>query len=208
MSAGPTVYLIDDDPSVRDALVLLLNLRGIATRAFGSADGLLESVDFLGRGCIVTDLKMPGKSGLELLNQLAGKGIRLPIVILTAHGDVSTTRAALRGGAFDFLEKPVDEDILVDVLTHALAEDQMRLSRQIESDAQRAKFGTLTRRERQVFELLGRGLQNKEVAAELCISARTVEVYKARMMAKLKCDNLADVVRIAITLSSEGRLSI
>jgi FixJ family two-component response regulator len=198
MQESPTVYLVDDDSSVRDALMLLLSLREIAAKPFESAESLLAELTAEHRGCVLSDLKMPGKSGLDLLAELSARNIRLPIVILTAHGDVSTTRAALRGGAFDFLEKPVDEDILVDVLTHALAEDARSFSRQRETDAHKARVSSLTPREREVFRLLGRGYQNREIAVELGISPRTVEVYKARMMEKLDCETIADVVRLAL----------
>lgn len=204
MSESPTVYLVDDDSSVRDALMLLLSLRDIPARPFESAERLLEEVTTEHRGCVLSDLKMPGKSGLELLEQLGAQNIRLPIVILTAHGDVATTRAALRGGAFDFLEKPVDEDILVDVLTHALAEDARSFSRQRETDANKARISSLTPREREVFGLLGRGYQNREIAVELGISPRTVEVYKARMMEKLACETIADVVRLALIVEPQN----
>jgi FixJ family two-component response regulator len=195
---SPIVYLVDDDPSVRDALMLLLSLRNIPARPFDDAESLIDELTTDHRGCVLSDLKMPGKSGLELLSELIAKNIRLPIIILTAHGDVATTRAALRGGAFDFLEKPVDEDILVDVLTHALAEEARSFSRQRETDAHRARVSTLTPREREVFRLLGGGYQNREIAVELGISPRTVEVYKARMMEKLDCQTIADVVRLAV----------
>ena len=198
MKESPTVYLVDDDPSVRDALMLLLSLRDIAAKPFENAESLLAELTAEHRGCVLSDLKMPGKSGLDLLEELSAQHIRLPIVILTAHADVATTRAALRGGAFDFLEKPVDEDILVDVLTHALAEDARSFSRQRETDAHKARISSLTPREREVFRLLGRGYQNREIAVELGISPRTVEVYKARMMEKLDCETIADVVRLAL----------
>jgi RNA polymerase sigma factor (sigma-70 family) len=207
MKESPTVYLVDDDPSVRDALMLLLSLRDIAAKPFENAESLLAELTAEHRGCVLSDLKMPGKSGLDLLEELSAQHIRLPIVILTAHGDVATTRAALRGGAFDFLEKPVDEDILVDVLTHALAEDAISFSRQRETDAHKARISSLTPREREVFRLLGRGYQNREIAVELGISPRTVEVYKARMMEKLDCETIADVVRLALIVDPKDSTS-
>jgi RNA polymerase sigma factor (sigma-70 family) len=207
MKESPTVYLVDDDPSVRDALMLLLSLRDIAAKPFENAESLLAELTAEHRGCVLSDLKMPGKSGLDLLEELSAQHIRLPIVILTAHGDVATTRAALRGGAFDFLEKPVDEDILVDVLTHALAEDARSFSRQRETDAHKARISSLTPREREVFRLLGRGYQNREIAVELGISPRTVEVYKARMMEKLDCETIADVVRLALIVDPKDSTS-
>jgi two-component system response regulator FixJ len=187
--------------------MLLLSLRDIAAKPFENAESLLAELTAEHRGCVLSDLKMPGKSGLDLLEELSAQHIRLPIVILTAHGDVATTRAALRGGAFDFLEKPVDEDILVDVLTHALAEDARSFSRQRETDAHKARISSLTPREREVFRLLGRGYQNREIAVELGISPRTVEVYKARMMEKLDCETIADVVRLALIVDPKDSTS-
>ena len=197
-----TVYLVDDDAAIRDALMLLLNLRGIAAESFSSGEAALARLDSRSRGCVLTDLRMPGMSGLELLAELHHKEIVIPVVLLTAHGDVATTRAALRGGAFDFLEKPIDEDILVDVLMHAISEDAKGHQQRLETDAQLARIGTLTQRERQVLTLLGRGLQNREIAVELSISPRTVEVYKARMMEKLDCSSIADVVKMSLLLNT------
>lgn len=196
------VWLVDDDAAVRDALRLLLELRGLVVESFDSAEAALSAIGVDSRGCVLTDLRMPQMTGLELMFELRKRSIALPVVVLTAHGDVSTTRAALRGGAVDFLEKPVDEDILADVLSYAISEDARVYQRRLETDARWAKIGALTPRERQVLTLLGRGKQNREIAVELSISPRTVEVYKARMMEKLGCDTLADVVRMSLTLES------
>lgn len=194
------VHLVDDDAAVRDALRLLLELRGLAVEAFASAEAALMRIDRTSRGCVLTDLRMPAMTGLELMFELRKRSIDMPVVVLTAHGDVSTTRAALRGGAFDFLEKPVDEDILGDVLSHAISEDARGHQRRLETDARLARIGALTPRERQVLTLLGQGMQNREIAVQLSISPRTVEVYKARMMEKLGCESLADVVRMSLLL--------
>jgi two-component system response regulator FixJ len=148
---------------------------------------------------------MPGMSGLEFLAEINSRELNLPVVLLTAHGDVATTRAALRGGAFDFLEKPIDEDILVDVLTHAISEDARGHQKRLQTETQLARINTLTQRERQVLTLLGRGLQNREIAIELSISPRTVEVYKARMMEKLDCSSIADVVKMSLLLDESSR---
>jgi FixJ family two-component response regulator len=145
---------------------------------------------------------MPGMNGLEFMRQLVDRGARLPVIMLTAHGDVATTRAALRGGAFDFLEKPIDEDILFDVLKHALAEDEQRHRAQRETEQKRERISSLTQRELQVLGLLGRGQQNREIAVTLSISPRTVEVYKARMMEKLGCQTIADVVKMSMLLEN------
>lgn len=202
MTELPKVHLIDDDAAIRDALVLLLSLRGIPVAAYENAESALKNIGEEPRGCIITDLRMPGMNGLEFMRQLLDRGARLPIIMLTAHGDVATTRAALRGGAFDFLEKPIDEDILFDVLTHALDEDERRHRAQRETEQKRERISSLTQRELQVLGLLGRGQQNREIAVTLSISPRTVEVYKARMMEKLGCQTIADVVKMSMLLDS------
>ena len=120
--SNATVFLIDDDASVRDSLSLVLSLKGIRTQVFASAEAFLETYRPEWRGCVLTDLQMPGMSGLELQQALHQRGISLPLVMLTAHGDVPTTRLAMKAGAFDFLEKPVDDGILIDVLQNAIRE--------------------------------------------------------------------------------------
>jgi two-component system, LuxR family, response regulator FixJ len=192
----PTVFVVDDDASVRDALSLLISLKGLRAAVFSSAEDFLAVYDDSWRGCLLTDLKMPGLSGLELQARLRERGVKLPVVVLTAHGDVSTTRAALKNGAIDFLEKPPDDEVLVDVLVNAIRIDDER-HRAHEQRAQiAAQLARLTPRERSVLELLAEGLQHREIAERLAISPRTVEVYKARMMEKLQCRTLAEVVRI------------
>lgn len=194
--SDPTVFVVDDDASIRDALSLLISLKGMRAAVFTSAEDFLAVYDHSWRGCLLTDLKMPGMNGLALQAVLREKGVTLPVVVLTAHGDVSTTRAALKNGAVDFLEKPVDDDVLVDVLKNAIRIDEERNRAQTERAQVTASLSRLTAREREVLELLAAGLQHREIAERLAISPRTVEVYKARMMDKLGCRTLADVVRI------------
>lgn len=196
-----TVFLVDDDPSVRDSLSLLLSLKGLHTRIYASAERLLETYDPGWRGCVLTDLKMPGMSGIELQQALAARGARLPVVVLTAHGDVATTRLALKAGAFDFLEKPVDDAVLLDVLLNAIERDRARHAAEAERSVVEDRVARLTPREREVLLLISRGLQNREIGAELGISPRTVEVYKARMMEKLQCRSVADAVRISLEVT-------
>jgi RNA polymerase sigma factor (sigma-70 family) len=197
-----TVFLVDDDASVRDALGLLLSLKGTRTQLFASAEAFLETYRPEWRGCVLTDLKMPAMSGLDLQQAMRDREISLPVVVLTAHGDVSTTRLALKNGAFDFLEKPVDDEILLDVLRNAIHEDSVRHGAQRSEDAARSLLERLTPRERDVLNLLVEGFSQREIAGRLEISPRTVEVYKARMMEKLRCRSLAEVVRTAIAAAS------
>lgn len=194
----PTVFLIDDDASVRDSLGLLLSLKGMRTQLFARAGAFLDTYQNEWRGCVLTDLRMPEMTGLDLQKALGSRNIDLPVVVLTAHGDVQTTRAAMKNGAFDFLEKPVDHDVLLDVLGNAIREDGVRHAAQRIEEVARSRLDRLTPRERDVLDLLVQGLSQRDIAARLGISPRTVEVYKARMMEKLQCRSIADVVRLAI----------
>jgi two-component system, LuxR family, response regulator FixJ len=193
-----TIFVIDDDASVRDSINLILALKGMRTQMFSSAEEFLEAYRPEWRGCILTDLQMPKMTGLELQKALHDRGILLPVVVLTAHGDVSTTRVAMKGGAFDFLEKPVDDEVLLDVLKNAIREDLHRHAAELAEDATRSRLARLTPREREVLDLLVEGLSQREIAARLVISPRTVEVYKARMMEKLQCRSLAELIRVAL----------
>jgi RNA polymerase sigma factor (sigma-70 family) len=203
-SADATVFVVDDDASIRDALSLLISLKGLRASVYSSAEDFLSVYDPTWRGCLLTDLKMPGMSGIDLQALLQQRGVSLPVVVLTAHGDVSTTRAALKNGAVDFLEKPVDDEVLLDVLRNAIRIDEERHRASTENAQTAARLARLTSRERDVLELLAQGLQHREIAERLAISPRTVEVYKARMMEKLQCRTLADVVRIGTNLRSDS----
>jgi two-component system, LuxR family, response regulator FixJ len=199
-----TVFVVEDDASVRDSLSLLISLRGLRTQVFASAEHFLETYKRDWRGCLLTDLRMPGMSGLDLQVELNRLEIRLPVVVLTAHGDVVTTRTALKNGALDFIEKPADDDVLVEVLLNAIRVDGERHRSDVVQVASHQRLERLTPREREVFNLIAGGLQNRDIAANLGISPRTVEVYKARVMEKLQCRNLAEIVKLSLTLKSEG----
>ena len=192
-----TVFLIDDDPGVRDALTLLLSLKGMSTQPFATADTFIQAYQPERAGCVLTDLRMPGMTGLELQAALAERHIDVPLVVLTAHGDVATARAALKNGAFDFLEKPVDDDLLVEVLRNALRVDRERRAASSSRSAADRRLERLTGREREILALLAAGHQNREIAAQLSISPRTVEVHKARIMEKLQCHSLAELMRMS-----------
>jgi two-component system, LuxR family, response regulator FixJ len=193
-----TVFLIDDDAGVRDSLSLLLSLKNISTQPFASADSFLESYTPERSGCVLTDLRMPGMTGLELQTAMRERRIELPIVVFTAHGDVATARAALKNGAFDFLEKPVDEEVLLDVLRNALRVDRERRSAATQRSTSGQRRDRLTEREREILKLLTVGHSNREIAAQLGISPRTVEVHKARIMEKLECHSLAELIRVNV----------
>lgn len=193
-----TVYIVDDDPSVRDSLALMLGLAGYRTAAFADGESFLAAWRADSAGCLVTDLRLPGASGIELQAALRERGSSLPVVIITAHGDVPSARAAFRADAVDFLEKPFDDRQLRQAIDAAFALEQQRLGRESTRRADAAKLERLTPREREVLEQAARGLHAKEIGAALGISARTVEVHKARIMEKLGVRNIAELVRFAL----------
>jgi RNA polymerase sigma factor (sigma-70 family) len=182
MKSDATVFIVDDDIAVRDSLALLLGLKGFRARIFANAENLLKAYDATWFGCILADVRMPGMSGLELQTELTMRESDVPVIIMTGYGDVATARIALKAGAIDFLEKPIDDAVLIDVLQSAI--DAHGRSRQKAAPAK----GTaqLTTREQQVLDLVGSGLSVKQIAEQLGISPRTVEVYKARMTQKLR----------------------
>lgn len=199
MDETGTVFLIDDDPGVRDSLSLLLSLKGIRTQLFATAESFIDTYRPEWAGCVLTDLRMPGMTGLELQTALRERGIDVPVVVLTAHGDVATARAALKNGAFDFIEKPVDDGMLLEVLHNALRVDRERRAAVSARTATGRRMERLTQREREILALIAAGHQNREIATQLGISARTVEVHKARIMEKLECRSLADLIRMNLT---------
>ena len=196
MDEDGTVFLIDDDPGVRDSLTLLLSLKGIRTQPFATAESFLETYRPEWAGCVLTDLRMPGMTGLELQSMLRERRLDVPVVVLTAHGDVATARAALKNGACDFLEKPIDDATLIEVLHNALRVDRERRAAVTARSSADRRMERLTEREREILTLLAAGHQNRQIAAQLGISPRTVEVHKARIMEKLGCRSLADLIRM------------
>jgi RNA polymerase sigma factor (sigma-70 family) len=199
MRAGElTVYIVDDDPAVRDSIALMLGLAGYRTALFAEAEAFLAAWRPEWRGCVVADLRLPGATGIELQAEVARRGSRLPFVIITAHGDVSTARVAFRAQAIDFLEKPFDEVQLTAAIEAAFALEERRSERAEARRADAEKLALLTARERQVLEHAAKGLHAKEIAAALGISPRTVEVHKTRVMAKLGVRNVAELVRFAL----------
>lgn len=199
MRAGPlTVYVVEDDASVRDSLALMLGVAGYATAAYADAESFLAAWRKDWAGCVVTDLRLPGLSGLELQEELRRRGAALPLIVITAHGDVPSARLAFRAAAVDFLEKPFDDAQLRTAIDGAFALEERRLGAADVRRADAERLERLTAREREVLELAARGLHAKEIAAQLGISPRTVEVHKAHLMEKLGVRNIAELVRFAL----------
>jgi len=198
MQPDNAVYIVEDDAAVRDSIDLLLRLRGYRTRLFASAEDFLAEVQADWTGCMLLDIRMGGQDGLQLQQALGDRGLSLPIVFVSAYGDVATTRTALKAGAIDFLEKPVDEDALLAAIDSAMAEARERLQRAAKSHDVEARLERLTERERQVLQRVVSGMHNREIAQELGISPRTVEVYKSRMMEKLDVRRVPELIRLMI----------
>ncbi|MGE5146506.1 MAG: response regulator FixJ [Candidatus Eiseniibacteriota bacterium] len=196
----PLVYVVDDDEAVRDSLSLLFESEALEAEAFASARAFLDKLDRTRPGCIVADVRMPGMSGVELLEKLQAEQAAIPIILITGHGDVPMAVAALKAGAADFFEKPFDDALLVASVRAALDATDEQRRRAVEDSELRARAATLTTREREVMDLVVAGHSNKVVAARLAISPRTVEVYRARVMEKMQARSLADIVRMAIRL--------
>lgn len=194
-----TVYVVDDDAGVRDSLALMLGLAGYRTALFAHAEAFLAAWRNEWTGCVVADLRLPGKSGLELQAELRARGSTLPFIIITAHGDVPSARIAFQAKAVDFLEKPFDHAQLRAAIETSFSREDARLTRA--GDA--AKLAALTAREREVLELAAKGLHAKEIGTVLGISSRTVEVHKTRIMEKLGARNLAELVRFALGAGRE-----
>jgi len=193
-----TVFIVDDDAGVRDSLAMLLELKGFRTRTFAAAEAFLAEYRPEWPGCLVLDLRMPGMSGLELQADLARRGSALPVIIITAHGDVATTRSALKGGAVDFIEKPIDDEALVAAIAAAFDRDARGRERAQAAAGAAERLARLTGREREVLALVAEGRHNREIALALGISPRTVEVYKARMMEKLQVRRVPDLIRLVL----------
>jgi FixJ family two-component response regulator len=193
--SAETIFIIDDDASVRDSLSLMLSLQGHVTATFASAEDFLQVAQPDWRGCVVVDIRMPGMSGLELQQQMRSKLPHLPVIFVTAHGDVGAARQAFLADAVDFIEKPFDAQQIITALEKARARLAAAHSAARPHDPQ-AAMAKLSERERQVMALMIRGLHNRHIALELGISPRTVEVHKARVMEKLGAKNLVEFVRL------------
>ena len=203
MSNEQVVHVVDDDVAVRQSLSFLLASDGLPVRLHESASAFLESVDDAALGCIVTDVRMPGLDGIELLRRLRAGGITLPVIVMTGHADVPMAVEAMREGAVDFIEKPFDDDLFLAAVQSALREREQQAERDVQAGRARARIEALTERERQVLDGLVAGKANKVIAHDLGISPRTVEIYRANVMTKMQAGSLSELVRLA--LQAEAR---
>jgi FixJ family two-component response regulator len=202
VSEKPVVHVVDDDDSLRKAVTRLLNAAGYDVRAYSSAGEFALAIRDNRRGCVLLDVRMPGPSGLDLQEALAREDEPLPVIFLTAHGDVPTSVRAMKAGAADFLTKPIKRDVLLNAVRTALARDARLHTSHEQLRDLRMRFEKLTPRERNVFELVVAGRLNKQIAVELGMAERTVKAHRAQVMAKMQVTSLAELVHVADRLHS------
>jgi FixJ family two-component response regulator len=203
MTSEPTVFVVDDDQAMRTSLQWLIESTGMQVRTFPSADAFLNA-NYPGRaGCLLLDVRMPGMSGLELQGYLAQEGYRLPVIIITGHGDVAMAVKAMKAGAVDFIEKPFHDEDLLRSIRNALALDQRRRVTRANQAQIAARLAELTPREHEVMAMVTEGKSNKDIAAALGVTAKTVEAHRARVMEKMRAESLAELVRMALIASGE-----
>lgn len=205
MTDQAVIHIVDDDRAAREGLGFLLSSLGLKTRAYASAAELLEAIDDQAEGCILADVRMPGMSGLELLDELGRRGCLLPVIMITGHGDVPMAVRAMRAGAVDFFEKPVNGMTLVDRIKEALDQSRVRAGTEREKVRVIRRIDSLTTREAEVARAVLRGLMNKQIAHELGISQKTVENHRHNAMEKMGATSAADLVRLLVAAGwSEG----
>jgi two-component system response regulator FixJ len=192
------VHVIDDDEAVREALTFQLGSAGIDVRTYDSATGFLKVAPTVQAGCIITDVRMPDLSGIELLRRLRELKVAVPVIVITAHADIPLAVEAMRIGATDFLEKPFEDEVLLASVRSALESGNREQKRQTERSNIEARLAALSNRERDVLEGLVAGRANKQIAYDLGISARTIENYRANLMLKMQAASLSDLVRMAL----------
>lgn len=197
-----TIFVVDDDKAVRDSLSWLISSVGLHVETFGSAQDFLDVYDPTRPGCLLVDVRMPGMSGLELQKRLAENPHCLPVIVVTGHGDVQMAVRAMKDGAFDFIEKPYNDQILLDLVQKAVRECERRRTEVTSHQEIQDLVDTLTPRERQVMDMIVAGNTNKQIAYALDISEKTVEAHRAKVMEKIQASSLADLIRKSLIAST------
>ncbi|WP_036257456.1 response regulator FixJ [Methylocapsa aurea] len=204
MACNSTVHVIDDDPALRDSLDFLLASAGFSVKLFESGEAFLETLPSLSGGCVVTDVRMQGVDGIELVRRLRQTHQAMPVIVITGHGDVPLAVKAMKLGATDFMEKPFDGEALVAAVRSAVALDAPSRPANCASDELTARLASLSQRESQVLHGLMNGHTNKEIARQFDLSPRTVEVYRAKLMTKMEAGSISELVRLAIKAGISG----
>ncbi|CAN5468779.1 response regulator FixJ [soil metagenome] len=204
---GQIVHIIDDDPGLRKSLLMLLESSSIAAKAYPSAEEFLSDCDADQTGCILLDLRMPGMSGLELLQNLRSKGNGIPVILMSAHADVPDAVRGMKLGAIDLLQKPVDTPVLIEAIQRSLKLSETIHAEKVESDAVRQRFERLTARELELLTYIAEGHLNKQIAVEMGISVKTVANHRASLMTKSGASNAADLARLFTIYTSYARNS-
>jgi FixJ family two-component response regulator len=203
-SLSPLIHLIDDDAAVRDSLALLIGTVGLRVQTWASPQDFMTAFDRNSIGAIVLDVRMPGISGLTVLDKLVAEGVDQPVIMLTGHGTVDMCRRAFKSGAAEFLEKPVDDQALLDALQSAVQQHVKSRARNREDRDARERYAQLSEREREVLGLIVAGLTNKEIGRALDVSPRTVETHRANLFAKLDAESLAQLIRLYAALVEDA----
>jgi two-component system, LuxR family, response regulator FixJ len=205
MPFDSTVHVIDDDEALRDSLTFLLRTAQLEVLSYPSAAAFLETLPDAKLSCVITDVRMPGMSGIDLLRHLRERKISVPVIVITGHGDIPLAVEAMRIGAIDFLEKPFDDEVLIASVKAALRQKEGETKRYGERAEIESRLAALSNRERDVLGGLVAGRANKQIAYDLGISPRTVEIYRANLMSKMKAGSLSDLVRMALIAGVVGR---
>lgn len=203
-SLSPLIHVVDDDEAVRSSLALLIGTVGLRVQTWPAPEDFLAGFDPDSVGAVVLDVRMPGTSGLTVLETLVARGVDQPVIMLTGHGTVDLCRRAFKAGAAEFLEKPVDDELLLEVLQKAVRRHVGTRARHVADRTARQRYGQLSEREREVLGLIVEGLTNKEIARALGLSPRTVETHRANLFAKLETGSLAQLIRHYARLVEEG----
>jgi two-component system, LuxR family, response regulator FixJ len=196
--AEATIHIVDDDAAVRDSLRLLLETSGFATVAYESGDAFLATMPARPQGCLVIDVRMPGRGGVEVQEELGARGVKLPVIVMTGHADVPLAVRAMKAGAVDFVEKPFGDQLIIAAIRRALELGASAREQDAAAAGIAQRLALLTQRERQVLDALVQGHPNKVIAYELSISPRTVEIHRSRVMDKMQARSLSELVRMAL----------
>lgn len=197
-AADRTVFVVDDDAAALDSLVMLLRSDGLNPSGFSSAGDFLENLSPESRGCIISDVRMPGMDGVQLIKTLKGLGNILPVIVVTGHADVTVAVQAMKAGAAEFVQKPYESELILRMVRACLEDNDEAVDANAKRTRVARRIETLTARERQVLDLIMEGSSNKVIAASLAISPRTVEIYRANVMSKMRADSLSELIRMTL----------